>query len=70
MSKLQFWKPGTIGPGSSLDRATEAEGNLVPSAPSYSELSVQSQRERLPIFKHRMFAIVTSMLVCSFLTWL
>lgn len=50
-SKLTFWKPGTTGPGSTLDRATEAEGNVVQSAPSYSS-SVQSQRERLPIFKH------------------
>ncbi|KAG6845049.1 hypothetical protein H0H87_001386 [Tephrocybe sp. NHM501043] len=44
---LKFWKPGTAGPGSNLDRATEVEGNVVPSAPAYS------QRERLPIFKHR-----------------
>ncbi|KAG6865288.1 hypothetical protein C0991_003748 [Blastosporella zonata] len=44
---LKFWKPGTAGPGSTLDRATEVEGNVVPSAPAYS------QRERLPIFKHR-----------------
>ncbi|GLB35219.1 putative helicase associated domain (HA2) Add an annotation [Lyophyllum shimeji] len=50
---LKFWKPGTAGPGSNLDRATEVEGNLVPSAPLYSSLSIQSQRERLPIFKHR-----------------
>ncbi|KAG5638304.1 hypothetical protein H0H81_000829 [Sphagnurus paluster] len=50
---LKFWKPGTAGPGSNLDRATEVEGNLIPSAPAYSSLSVQAQRERLPIFKHR-----------------
>ncbi|KAG5643906.1 hypothetical protein DXG03_009477 [Asterophora parasitica] len=50
---LKFWKPGTAGPGSNLDRATEVEGNVVQSAPVYSSLSVQSQRERLPIFKHR-----------------
>ncbi|KAF8078213.1 P-loop containing nucleoside triphosphate hydrolase protein [Lyophyllum atratum] len=50
---LKFWKPGTAGPGSNLDRDTEVEGNLVPSAPVYSSLSIQSQRERLPIFKHR-----------------
>ncbi|RDB21186.1 putative ATP-dependent RNA helicase DHX35 [Hypsizygus marmoreus] len=50
---LKFWKPGTAGPGSTLDRATEVEGNVVPSAPAYSSLSIQSQRERLPIFKHR-----------------
>ncbi|KAH0584186.1 putative ATP-dependent RNA helicase DHX35 [Termitomyces sp. J132] len=44
---LKFWKPGTAGPGSTLDRATEVEGNVVPSAPAYSH------REQLPIFKHR-----------------
>ncbi|KAK7023803.1 P-loop containing nucleoside triphosphate hydrolase protein [Favolaschia claudopus] len=48
---MQFWKPGTTAPGSSLDRETEAEDYAVPSA--ISNLSIQSQRERLPIFKHR-----------------
>ncbi|KAJ7070332.1 P-loop containing nucleoside triphosphate hydrolase protein [Mycena belliarum] len=48
---LQFWKPGTTGPGSSLDRETDGEGYAIPSA--ISSLSIQSQRERLPIFKHR-----------------
>ncbi|KAJ6606662.1 P-loop containing nucleoside triphosphate hydrolase protein [Mycena vulgaris] len=48
---LQFWKPGTTGPGSSLDRDTDGEGFAVPSA--ISSLSIQNQRERLPIFKHR-----------------
>ncbi|CCM06094.1 uncharacterized protein FIBRA_08341 [Fibroporia radiculosa] len=50
---LQFWKPGTVGPGSSLDRATETEENVVPSAPISSSLSISAARERLPIFKHR-----------------
>ncbi|KAF9002008.1 P-loop containing nucleoside triphosphate hydrolase protein [Cyathus striatus] len=50
---LKFWKPGTAGPGSSLDRASENEGNVVSSAPTYTSLSIQSQRECLPIFKHR-----------------
>ena len=49
---LQFWKPGTTGPGSSLDRATEAEGSLVQSAPINAAGGIQGQRERLPIFKH------------------
>ncbi|KAH8833485.1 P-loop containing nucleoside triphosphate hydrolase protein [Flagelloscypha sp. PMI_526] len=49
---LQFWKPGTQGPGSSLDRANEIEGNIIQSAPS--NLSITSARERLPVFKHRM----------------
>ncbi|ESK97822.1 deah (asp-glu-ala-his) box polypeptide 35 [Moniliophthora roreri MCA 2997] len=50
---MKFWKPGTAGPGSTLDRATEVEGNVIQSAPVYSSLSIQGQRERLPIFKHR-----------------
>ncbi|KAH9951416.1 P-loop containing nucleoside triphosphate hydrolase protein [Amylocystis lapponica] len=53
MTSLHFWKPGTTGPGSTLDRATETEGNVVQSAPISSLLSVQAARERLPIFKHR-----------------
>ncbi|KAH7921480.1 P-loop containing nucleoside triphosphate hydrolase protein [Leucogyrophana mollusca] len=52
MESLPFWKPGTSGPGSSLDRAAQAEGNVVQSAPS--SLSIQAQRERLPISKHRL----------------
>ncbi|KAI1790692.1 pre-mRNA splicing factor [Ganoderma leucocontextum] len=53
MSGLQFWKPGTSGPGSTLDRATETEENLVHSAPTSSSLSLQAARERLPIYQHR-----------------
>ncbi|KAH7911444.1 P-loop containing nucleoside triphosphate hydrolase protein [Hygrophoropsis aurantiaca] len=52
MTSLTFWKPGTAGPGSSLDRATEQEGNIIQSAPS--SFSMESQRERLPIAKHKM----------------
>jgi ATP-dependent RNA helicase DDX35 len=57
---LSFWKPGTVGPGSTLDRATEAEaeGNLVISS-SISSQSLQYQRERLPIFKHSMRFLVS-----------
>ena len=54
MASLQFWKPGTAGPGSNLDRATETEENVVPSAPTSSSLSLQAARERLPIFKHSL----------------
>ncbi|KAG2146985.1 P-loop containing nucleoside triphosphate hydrolase protein [Suillus bovinus] len=53
MSTLAFWKPGTAGPGSTHDRATEEEGNVVQSAPSYGALSIQAQREQLPIWQHR-----------------
>ncbi|KXN87724.1 putative ATP-dependent RNA helicase DHX35 [Leucoagaricus sp. SymC.cos] len=56
---LKFWKPGTAGPGSNLDRASEQEGSLVQSAPLTSSLSIQGQRERLPIFQHR-----TKLLYC------
>lgn len=49
---MQFWKPGTQGPGSTIDRATELEDVIVPSAPSSSALGIQAQRERLPIFNH------------------
>ncbi|KAF9021693.1 P-loop containing nucleoside triphosphate hydrolase protein [Hymenopellis radicata] len=49
---LKFWKPGTVEPGSTLDRATATEENVVSASP-FSSLSLSSQRERLPIFKHR-----------------
>jgi len=49
---LTFWKPGTAGPGSSLDRSSETEEleNIVPHALADPFSSIQSQRERLPIF--------------------
>lgn len=50
---LTFWKPGTTGPGSNLDRSSETEENIVPYAPADSFSSIRTQRERLPIFKHR-----------------
>ncbi|KAI0670718.1 P-loop containing nucleoside triphosphate hydrolase protein [Trametes maxima] len=62
MASLQFWKPGTAGPGSNLDRATETEDNIVQSAPLSSSLNLHAARERLPIFKHReklLYAIET-----------
>lgn len=52
MSGLQFWKPGTQRPGSSVDRASEIEDVIIPSASGQTSLSIQSQREQLPIFKH------------------
>lgn len=54
-SSLQFWKPGTAGPGSTLDRATEAEGSVLSSAPLGASVSISSARERLPIFKHSWY---------------
>ncbi|KAG8686482.1 hypothetical protein FRC09_014104, partial [Ceratobasidium sp. 395] len=53
MTTLQFWKPGASAPGSALDRATQNEDNIIHSAPAASNLGIQGQRERLPIFKHR-----------------
>ncbi|CAE7066938.1 unnamed protein product [Rhizoctonia solani] len=53
MSTMQFWKPGTYTAGSTLDRATQAEDTVIHSAPASSNLGIQAQRERLPIFKHR-----------------
>ncbi|THH27631.1 hypothetical protein EUX98_g6554 [Antrodiella citrinella] len=50
---MQFWKPGTVAPGSSLDRVNETDGSVVSSAPLSSLVSVQSARERLPIYRHR-----------------
>src|SRR5712675_3079970 len=49
---LQFWKPGTLGPGSSLDRTSGEEDGFVQSAIPSQALSIQAQRERLPIAKH------------------
>src|ERR1700722_18499393 len=56
---LTFWKPGTVGPGSTLDRAAEAGSGITISS-SLSSLSLQSQRERLPIFKHSTSAAYES----------
>src|SRR4051794_4845839 len=54
---MQFWKPGTTAPGSSLDRATESEGALLSSAPvSTAFVGLQQQRERLPIFQYSAFS--------------
>jgi ATP-dependent RNA helicase DDX35 len=52
---MQFWKPGTAAPGSTADRESEAEGGLLvpPAANKFANLSLQAQRERLPIFRHR-----------------
>ncbi|ORY22759.1 pre-mRNA splicing factor [Naematelia encephala] len=53
MPPPQFWKPGAAAPGSSLDRETEAEGSLLPSTSRNAHLSLEAQRQRLPIYKHR-----------------
>jgi ATP-dependent RNA helicase DDX35 len=51
-----FWKPGTIAPGSSIDRETERESEetlLNVYRDISSRLTIQQQRERLPIYKHK-----------------
>ena len=49
---MQFWKPGALGPGSLLDRASETEDVVLSSAPISTAFSLQAQRQKLPIFKH------------------
>ncbi|KAF8332542.1 P-loop containing nucleoside triphosphate hydrolase protein [Amanita rubescens] len=49
---LAFWKPGSTGPGSTLDRVSQGEDDIVPT-PTWSGLSIDAQRQRLPIYKHR-----------------
>ena len=54
-----FWRPGTVAPGSSLDRQTgddaEAAISLVGSALPKQDLSIQAARQRLPVYKHREY---------------
>lgn len=63
MSSLSFWKPGTAAPGSSLDRVTQEQEGVIPSAPSDNSLSLQAQRERLPIAKYRTYCTIFSRLL-------
>nr|ODN81255.1 ATP-dependent RNA helicase DDX35 [Cryptococcus depauperatus CBS 7841] len=54
MPPLQFWKPGAAAPGSSLDRESEGDGSFLPVNTSKNGgLGIESQRKRLPIYKHR-----------------
>ncbi|XP_077982513.1 putative ATP-dependent RNA helicase DHX35 [Glandiceps talaboti] len=52
----KFWKPGTDAPGSGLheerEKTSEGSGESVIYNPHVS-LSIEQQRQRLPIFKHR-----------------
>ncbi|XP_070574993.1 probable ATP-dependent RNA helicase DHX35 [Ptychodera flava] len=52
----KFWKPGTDAPGSGLkeerEKISEGSGESVIHNPHIS-LSIEQQRQRLPIFKHR-----------------
>ncbi|PPQ98819.1 hypothetical protein CVT24_003373 [Panaeolus cyanescens] len=48
---LTFWKPGTTGPGSNLDRSAQSEENFLPYAPP--KTSSYNASDRLPIYAHR-----------------
>ncbi|XP_006816912.1 putative ATP-dependent RNA helicase DHX35 [Saccoglossus kowalevskii] len=54
--KPKFWKPGTDAPGTGLheerERISEGSGEVVVYNPHVS-ISIEQQRQRLPIFKHR-----------------
>ena len=54
--KPKFWKPGTDAPGVGLheerDTTEEGSGCVVKYNPNVS-LSVEQQRQRLPIFQYR-----------------
>ncbi|KEI40652.1 uncharacterized protein L969DRAFT_16014 [Mixia osmundae IAM 14324] len=51
---MAFWKPGTVAPGSTIDRETGNEDALAASsANQYAHLSLTSQRQRLPVYKQR-----------------
>ncbi|OAD09109.1 hypothetical protein MUCCIDRAFT_188277 [Mucor lusitanicus CBS 277.49] len=53
---MSFWKPGTVAPGSTLDRDTEnetGEAVVAHAEKQYRHLTLTQQRERLPVFKLR-----------------
>ncbi|OBZ83250.1 putative ATP-dependent RNA helicase DHX35 [Choanephora cucurbitarum] len=53
---MSFWKPGTLVPGSSLDRDTENESSkaiVAHAEKQHRHLTLKQQRDRLPVFKLR-----------------
>ncbi|KAF9978779.1 hypothetical protein BGZ73_000426 [Actinomortierella ambigua] len=53
---MAFWKPGTVAPGSLVDREVGQDGEAVVVAFSNrvsAHLSMKDQRQRLPVYKHR-----------------
>ncbi|XP_032897762.1 probable ATP-dependent RNA helicase DHX35 [Amblyraja radiata] len=56
MTTPKFWKPGTEGPGLGISEerisSAEASGTAVIHN-RYASLSIEQQRQKLPIFKHR-----------------
>ncbi|KAG0022313.1 ATPdependent RNA helicase [Podila clonocystis] len=54
---MAFWKPGTLAPGSQVDREAgkESEAIIVTfSEAQYATMSVAEQRQQLPVYKHRI----------------
>ncbi|GAA5941896.1 uncharacterized protein JCM15063_000812 [Sporobolomyces koalae] len=49
---MSFWKPGTVAPGSSIDRDDAAAGGAITGRVT-SHLAVSERRNRLPISKQR-----------------
>ncbi|KAK0130794.1 putative ATP-dependent RNA helicase DHX35 [Merluccius polli] len=54
LSTMKFWKPGSEAPGISEERelTSEASGSPVVFNP-HTALSIEKQRQKLPVFKHR-----------------
>ncbi|KAF9900101.1 hypothetical protein BX616_002690 [Lobosporangium transversale] len=53
---MAFWKPGTVAPGSLVDREAEKDTEAIVIAHSdakYSTLSLSDQRKQLPVYSHR-----------------
>ncbi|RKP19117.1 P-loop containing nucleoside triphosphate hydrolase protein [Rozella allomycis CSF55] len=49
-----FWKPGTVAPGSLIDRESEKETSESLFYNFFSsQLTIEQQRQRLPIYKHK-----------------
>ncbi|KAI1314989.1 hypothetical protein EDD11_001425 [Mortierella claussenii] len=53
---MAFWKPGTVAPGSLVDREAEKDAEAMVVAYSdgkYATLSLSDQRKQLPVYNHR-----------------
>ncbi|KAJ3145964.1 ATPdependent RNA helicase [Geranomyces michiganensis] len=52
---MAFWKPGTVAPGSNVDRESELEADqtVVAQYNANGNLTIEQQRIRLPVYKHR-----------------
>ncbi|MGH0164759.1 UNVERIFIED_CONTAM: hypothetical protein FKN15_047917 [Acipenser sinensis] len=56
---MKFWKPGTEGPGLSLNEEREATAEVGGSVVfnPHASLSIEKQRQKLPVFKHRNYIL-------------